>query len=145
MVEGRDWLTLDPLGLGGLLTDAYCVEQLTAQRTLGRPDLFETLLEAALAGLSVYARQGDLQQPPSRRLAFRELGLAIGLQAVKLMGAARVQELAPYLALGSTIEACWLDPRHREASTWTEHADINDVMLATSLVPEGFLVIPPLD
>ena len=161
MVEGRDWLTLDPLGLGGLLTDAYRVEQLIAQRTLARADLFETLLVAALEGLSVYARQGDLQQPASRRLAFRELGLAIGLQAVNLMGAdptrqsgrasntasihAGVQELAPYLALGSTIEACWLDPRQREARTWTEHADINDVMLATSLVPEGFLVIPPLD
>ncbi len=161
MVEGRDWLTVDPLGLGGLLTDAFRVEQLIAQRTLARPDLFDTLLDAALEGLSVYARQDDLQQPASRRLAFRELGLAIGLQAVKLMGAdparppgsssnaapirARVQELAPYLLLGTTIVSCWRNPSQREAPTWTEHQDINDVMLATSLVPAGFLVIPPLD
>ena len=28
---------------------------------------------------------------------------------------------------------------------WTEHQDINEVMLATSLVPKGFLVLLPLD
>jgi hypothetical protein len=27
---------------------------------------------------------------------------------------------------------------------WSEHRDINEVMLATSLVPEGFLVLPSL-
>jgi hypothetical protein len=26
---------------------------------------------------------------------------------------------------------------------WLEHADINDVMLATSLAPEGYLVLRP--
>jgi len=28
--------------------------------------------------------------------------------------------------------------------TWLDHEDINDAMLATSLVPEGFLVLPPV-
>jgi hypothetical protein len=32
-----------------------------------------------------------------------------------------------------------LAPAHRETSLWAEHRDINDVMLATSLMPEGFL------
>jgi len=32
-------------------------------------------------------------------------------------------------------------PEYRRSSTWIEHADINDVMLATSLVPDGFLVL----
>ncbi len=161
MIEECDWLTLDPLGLGGLLTDAYRVEQLIAQRALARPDLFETLLEAGVEGLSVYARRGELQQPASRRLAFRELGLAIGLRAVRLMGPeptrpsgrststapvrAGIQDLTPYRALGSAIEACWLDPGQREASAWTEHVDINDVMLATTLVPDGYLMIPALE
>jgi hypothetical protein len=54
----------------------------------------------------------------------------------------RIQALAPYVELGSEIQAFWLDPEHRETRTWSEHRDINDVMLATSLVPAGFLFIP---
>ena len=33
----------------------------------------------------------------------------------------------------------WLEPRHRDTGTWTADRDINNLMLATSLVPEGFL------
>ena len=40
------------------------------------------------------------------------------------------------------IESFWLPPEHRRVRTWLDHEDINDVMLATSLVPEGFLVLP---
>ena len=29
----------------------------------------------------------------------------------------------------------------RQVPTWVEHADINDVMLATSLEPDGFLAL----
>ena len=32
---------------------------------------------------------------------------------------------------------------HRHQDSWLEHANINDVMLATSLEPTGFLVLPP--
>jgi hypothetical protein len=39
------------------------------------------------------------------------------------------------------IEGFWLDPRTREATTWKEHEDINAVMLATSLAPEGYLAL----
>jgi hypothetical protein len=35
----------------------------------------------------------------------------------------------------------WLDPEHQRLRAWLEHLDINDVMLATSLVPDGFLII----
>ena len=31
------------------------------------------------------------------------------------------------------------EPGHQSAKTWREHADINNVMLATSLAPEGYL------
>lgn len=37
------------------------------------------------------------------------------------------------------IECFWLEPAHRETTTWQSHADINEVMLATSLRPEGLL------
>ena len=43
---------------------------------------------------------------------------------------------------GREIEAFWLQPEHRGVDSWLEHANINDVMLATSLQPEGFLALP---
>jgi len=30
---------------------------------------------------------------------------------------------------------------NREANSWTEHQDINMVMLATSLTPDGYLTV----
>jgi hypothetical protein len=37
------------------------------------------------------------------------------------------------------IREYWLDPAHRNSHTWDEHRDINEVMLTTSLAPDGFL------
>jgi hypothetical protein len=34
-----------------------------------------------------------------------------------------------------------LVPEHRAGPPWQEHEDINDVMLATSLAPAGYLTI----
>jgi len=137
MIAGQDWATADPLGLGGLLADAARVAQLMNVGAFAGTDLLDALLAAALRGLTAYARQGDLTHPASRRLPFRELGLAIGLSAVE-----QIEALAPYVALGSEIKSFWLEPEHREARTWSEHRDINEVMLATSLVPAGFLLMP---
>jgi hypothetical protein len=39
------------------------------------------------------------------------------------------------------VEAFWLEPRNRETNTWTEHREINMVMLATSLAPDGYLLL----
>ena len=157
LIEGQDWTTADPLGLGGLLMDASRVAQLMRLGAFDEGDLLEALLAAALSGLSHYERRNDLKAPASRRLAFRELGLAIGLCAVELTeeeleredrlvarheGARElIQGLTSYVTLGSRIESFWLDPEHREARTWSEHRDINEVMLATRLVPGSFLVL----
>ena len=46
--------------------------------------------------------------------------------------------------LRARIESFWLEPEHRRAPSWNEHRDINEVLLATSLAPEGCLVLPPL-
>ena len=91
--------------------------------------------------------------PAEHRLAFRELGLSLGLRAFeKLQGLlkqnpdffgkahtthSRVERLMPYAQLGEEIEMYWLEPTHREATSWMEHRDINMVMLATSLAPDG--------
>ncbi|MCG6922245.1 MAG: hypothetical protein LJF15_14340 [Acidobacteria bacterium] len=157
MMKGRDWATADPLGLGGLLMDASRVEQLMRRGAFGEDDLLEELLGAALVGLEHYARQGELDRPATMRLAFRELGLAIGLQAVERMRKAaeerqvspevrsRLEDLMRHASLREKIEGFWLDAEHQRAPTWTEHRDINEVMLATSLVPEGCLELPPID
>jgi hypothetical protein len=80
---GQNWVTTDPLGLGGLLADAYKLAQLIAHHSLQQVDLLETLLDASLVGLQAYASQDLLQLPVDFRLAFREVGLSIGLRAVE--------------------------------------------------------------
>jgi hypothetical protein len=95
--------------------------------------------------------------PPDYRLAFRELGLAIGLQAVEQMWQttesrigrsnrgtdirALLMPILKYVPIRTTIVAFWHDPKHRYARSWSEHRDINEVMLATSLLPDGFLLL----
>jgi hypothetical protein len=160
MCEGADWATADPLGLGGLLIDACRVDQLQQSGVL-QADLLGRLLSAALTGLQHSGLRRELQQPAARRLAFRELGLSIGLHAVERMWKAaekepersragselraRLEDLMRYTALRGEIEGFWLEPVHQKAATWTEHQDINEVMLATSLASEGCLVLPSLD
>lgn len=155
MVLGGDWLTDDPLGLGGLLVDAYRVQQLQIQGASFQPELLESLLEAAIEGLHFYKISGELQQPPEYRLAFRELGLVIGLHAVERMKAlidsddnglavnprlhAQLGALMQYAHLREHIKNFWIHPEHQQGSGWSEHRDINEVMLATSLIPDGCL------
>jgi hypothetical protein len=49
--------------------------------------------------------------------------------------------LARFSELATQIESFWLRPEHRRTRSWGEHADINDVMLATALAPDGFVVL----
>lgn len=154
MTGGTGLATSDPLGVGGLLVDAYRMAQLIEQGGLADEDLLEHLLAAARAGLKYYARSVELRAPAEYRLAFRELGLAIGLHAVKRMQAAvqsrtaispgvraELEALMPYVPLGEEIESFWRSPVHQRASTWSEHHDINEVMLATCLASDGYLVL----
>ena len=46
-----------------------------------------------------------------------------------------------YGPMGDEIESFWRDPDQQRADTWSEHRDINEVMLATSLAPDGFLFL----
>ncbi len=155
--EGKDWATDDPLGLGGLLADAYRVVQLMVNSRTMPGDLLETLLESALLGLNAYARTNALKLPADYRLAFRELGLSIGLHAVdKIQGwieehpgkfkrkeqiGRLLQNLGRHVSMSEIIQDFWLEATHRESSMWIEHRDINTVMLATSLAPNGYLAI----
>lgn len=155
MFDGRDLATADPLGIGGLLVDAVRVEALMRSGAIPSADLLEALLEAALVGLRAYERKDEAHLPADRRLAFRELGLSIGLHGVALLK--RIAERDPsdfrggsksrsdldalmrYVPLAFAIESFWLKPEHRQARSWVEHQNINDVTLAASLAPEGVL------
>ncbi len=155
--KGKDWATDDPLGIGGLLGDAYKLVQLIIEENFEPAGLMEDLLNSSLLGLESYTRNNSLKLPADYRLAFRELGLAIGLRAVeKVQGLIeenrdlfykkhrrhlRIEPLMRYTYLIEIIEKFWLERKNREASTWTEHRDINMVMLATSLVPDGCLTL----
>lgn len=155
MLAATSLASSDPLGIGGLLVDAYRLHRLGQQgvpEAAGR--LVDALLAAAATGLRLYATQPDLRAPAERRLAFRELGLAIGLAAAARLAdesrggdpavARRLAQVERFLALREYIEDFWTEPAHRAVASWTEHQDIGDVMLATSLAPDGFLVAQPL-
>ena len=135
--------TDDPLGIGGLLVDAARVAQLVRQGAVALEHLIAPLVAAARVGLRRYASRPRLA--PAWRLAFRELGLATGLAAVPLIAEVAhgpaIDELAEHAPLRDELEATWLDAAARRSTTYREHQDINDVMLATALVPEGFLVL----
>jgi hypothetical protein len=152
MLDARSLATTDPLGLGGLLFDAFRLAQLRTERAL-----VTELLRAAVAGTRHFLAETNLRAPAQRRLAFRELGLSIGLGAVPMIGADALEttldaagrsflgELEQLAPLRAELESFWLRLENRRTATWIEHADINDVMLATSLAPEGFLTLgPPL-
>lgn len=148
MTDPEHLATPDPLGIGGLLVNAYrLVELLEAGAEHSSALLVEALLVAALVGMRQYSAQTDLVAPADSRLAFREIGLSIGLAALSWIDRGAITTnsrkvctyLERYAQVRQGIEAFWSRPEHRESRSWTDHQDINDVMLATSLVPEGFL------
>ncbi len=146
MLVPGGWTTTDPLGLGGLLADAGRLSQLLARERHASERLLRSLLAAIGEGLRHYDRQRRLWPPASERLPFRELGLAIGLQALPRIEALAPADLADQIralraheSLGAVIEAFWQDAGNQQASTWRDHRDINAVMLATCLIPEGYL------
>ncbi|MCF8050209.1 MAG: hypothetical protein K9L59_03160 [Desulfobacterales bacterium] len=149
------WETDDPLGIGGLLCDAFRVVQLMIKGRLQAVGLLNDILDAARRGLGAFPVRRLLNLPAKDRLAFRELGMAIGLHALEKMDKAvrenpdspvgdaavmdRIERLLPYAEWGESLEAFWLEPENQKTAGWTDHLDINRVMLATSLLPAGYL------
>jgi hypothetical protein len=152
--QGKSWATADWLGIGGLLSDAYRVAQLIASGDFEQTDLPGRLLDASWLSLESYA-QNTLKLPVVYRLAFRELGLSIGLRAIERLEDlikenpdrfdkraalhSRIKDLKRYVPLSEEIEGFWLKGANRETESWTAHREINMVMLATSLSPDGYL------
>ena len=152
------WESDDPLGIGGLLSDACILTKLIAQKgRIDLSDMLNLLLEQGLRGLEKFMHTGSLKYPAHYRLPFREFGLSIGLHGVpkmKLMverHAGRFTEplhtvkmldaMRAYLPLCGYIEKFWLNRENQKSPTWRDHLDINAVMLASSLDPDAVLGI----
>lgn len=154
--RGKIWVTDDPLGIGGLLTNASKMVQLMIKGAVGHTGLLVAVLDAALLCLESVAQKNYLGLPADFRLAFRELGLSVGLRAVERLQPllekrpgvfdqegleGKVEAIMQYTPLAEMIETFWVDSKNWKAGSWLEHRDINMVMLATSLAPEGFVMI----
>ena len=154
--QGKSWVTDDPLGIGGLLCCAYQVAQMIGSGYFQRHDLLEALLNDAPAGFrglcgpqspgaerrtsaGIQGTGSDHWHARSRtavRTAYRKK--TICSETEMLCASTRIA-LMRYKPLIETIENFWLEDSARKANTWREHLDINMVMLATSLAPDGFL------
>jgi hypothetical protein len=101
-------------------------------------------------------RAGHLANAVSNRLAFRELGLAIGLKAVSAIAhvieksrnhfknrgdLSRSIMLQRHVSIADEIISVWLAYVEHRDKSWRAHQDINKVMLATALIPNTFLSI----
>jgi hypothetical protein len=143
--------TDDPLGIGGLSLDASRLARLGPEAA---PDgrLLQRLLQDALRGLEAYAGSDGLRRSPARRLAFRELGLALGIEAMHALVSQPTLVLTPhhagysrlaaaYKPMAEDIVSVWLNPEARATEAWVAHRDINEVMLASALAPDECLAV----
>ncbi len=155
MCKGKTWVSEDALGIGGLLSDAYKLVQLIDIHNRNETTRLEALLRDIEHSLRAFVTHNQLNLPAEYRLAFRELGLSIGLHAINRMQkrieqsparftnanqlTALLANLSRFHPIHELIESFWLEHSHQSAKSWREHANINGVMLATSLAPDGYL------
>ncbi|MGB9936394.1 MAG: hypothetical protein ACPK7O_01610 [Methanobacterium sp.] len=152
--RGMNLITSDPLGIGGLLFDASRVIQIIIKGNKDYNDLLKHILNSALQGVDFYASSNNIKLPIEYRLAFRELGLSIGLKGIKYIEKwfdeysyidSQLEQIIayfePYLDIGNTIDEFWMNPENQRAKSWIDHKEINMVMLATSLAPKEFITI----
>jgi hypothetical protein len=145
IIAGAGWSTADPLGIGGLLDDATRLAHLIVERGVDRRKLlYDIMLDVELS-LHGFCKTSLLSQPAEYRLPFRELGLSIGLHGltkIKTLVAKDIElgtineRLLKFLPLAEHIETFWSHQDQRSSRSWKDHLDINEVMLAASLVPE---------
>jgi hypothetical protein len=155
--RGMELSTADPLGTGGLLSDALRIAQLSVVSGTSYGRLLESVVDSALPGLVSSLQGGSLDLPAKYRLAFRELGLAIGLAGAKNLCTLirqnpelfkdtgslqhKVEAILAYMPLKEAIIQFWMSDKNRKSPTWTRHKEISMVMLATGIVPDGFLTL----
>jgi hypothetical protein len=151
MCQQDHWATEDPLGIGGLLDNLVRLTLIERLQYVDRNKLIKQVCIHLSASLADLDGRALLSRRAEHRLAFRELGLSIGMRGldrvrndVELMGefAGSADRLLRYTSLSEQIIAFWSQSRNRDSKSWTDHCDINTVMLATSLEPEGYFFSP---
>ncbi|CAJ1954722.1 unnamed protein product [Cylindrotheca closterium] len=151
IVETND----DPLELGGMLLDICQLDMLQKQMgpDVHRKALLNDMKHAVLSGLESIAQSKELKGPPNERTPFRELGLSLGLRVVEQVlldesfssllsitsKLSTFEEILVFLPLAEQIETYWMDPQRQLASSWTDHLDMNEIMLASTLNPNCWL------
>jgi hypothetical protein len=155
LCKEKGWATEDPLGTGALLFDAGRMVQMIVRGELTAGELLENVLAAAQVGLESFTVRSPFRLPADYRLPFRELGLSLGIKALPLLQkliAEHPQLFGPsfdrrmgllyrHLHLAEKIDDFWADPSQQHGKSWQEHRQINQVTLASSLLPNGFLYI----
>ena len=144
MCQGKTWETSDSLGIGGLLLNTVKAANLEETDDLPPSSKPEKLLEDSINSLEEYQVLKETDYPASRRLAFRECGLSLGLRT--LAGAKEelrskdlpVEKIVEYLFLAKKIEEFWKKNSNQQVPTWTNHLNINAVSLAASLVAKQY-------
>jgi hypothetical protein len=157
LCQHGEWTTDDPLGVGGLLFDACRLCQLICHEQPREQRLLEAVIQGCRDSLMLLLQTGYLNLPTPHRLAFRELGLAIGLRALPIMADAMdknrkmfesglalrqtIDLLFSYEPLSDEIIGLWLPYTESRPESWRGHQDINEVMLATAIIPDTFLSV----
>ena len=143
-----EWETDDALGVGALLIGISRLAHAMMRFQAPEAELLARLVAAARLSLEACMDYDPLSASADSRLAFRELGLAIGLHAIERVELSAafgegvrqgLAALADYRPLPAIIENFWNAPANRQSHSWRAHGDINGVMLATSLDPNGYL------
>lgn len=160
----QSFVTTDALGIGGLLVDAYTLLQVMLEEDAHHSEnwmlkhVVKKILKSAHTSLGMYGSMGELSYDAESRLAFRELGLSIGIHALEDIGSLLKDrtwadsdfhreveqltfDLSRYIPMADHIESFWMIDGHQKTTTWKDHQDINSVMLAASLVPDGCICI----
>lgn len=146
LCAGGHWATDDALSIGGLLDVAARLASLGNVHSGDHHPLLRRILIEASCSLQTFD-ESLLHRPADRRLAFRELGLAIGMSEIERVAdllkqdrelAGLVDAVLASQPLAETIRSFWADESHRRNDTWHNHRGINDVMLATALQPDGY-------
>lgn len=139
MCQHKNWATTDPLGIGGLLLNGARAAELEMEGVILPASVkAQKLLRESLDSLHGLHGFGK-DENPNRRLAFRECGLSLGLRVIKgsksaIFETSSAEGFEQFFPLASDIEEFWLNKEHRQASTWTDHLDINCVSLAASKI-----------
>lgn len=146
-----NWVTDDPLGVGGLLDTAARLMKCDALQQQDYRKLLARLLRNSDSSLRAFCQSPVLRLPVNQRLAFRELGLSIGLRGLAScvswisddpISSSLARQLLAYIDVAEAIESFWSQSDHRHSQLWTDHQDINNVMLATSLEIGGYYGLP---